>query len=194
MDSYPFVLSLLPIFKTTNMINGVVMLLNKRFSIFLLSLMLLGCNSGEEIETVVDPQTFESGEECHVCGMVISRFPGPKGQAFEPRTEQMRKFCSTMELMIWYLQPENQTNVSVVYVHDMAFSPWDKPSDSYLIDAKNAIYVLGSDMPASMGQSLATFSSESAAKSFIVQHGGEIISFENLSLNRLMNRFMNKIN
>ncbi len=50
---------------------------------------------------------------------------GPKGQAFEPRTEQMRKFCSTTELMVWYLQPENQANVSAVYVHDMVFSPWD---------------------------------------------------------------------
>ncbi|MCP3675244.1 MAG: hypothetical protein GY829_12335, partial [Gammaproteobacteria bacterium] len=126
--------------------------------------------------------------ECHVCGMVISRFPGPKGQAFETRTEQMRKFCSTMEMMIWYLQPENQSNVSKIYVHDMALSPWDKPDDDYLIDAKDAVYVLGSDMPASMGASLGTFSSEAAAQNFIKQHGGEIILFKELSLNLLMDR------
>ena len=191
MDNYTFVLSLLPIFKATNMSPCDFMVLKKRVLIFLLSLMLLGCNSDVEKQQVVDPQTFESTEECHVCGMVITRFPGPKGQAFEPRLQQMRKFCSTMEMMIWYLQPENQANVSTVYVHDMAFSPWDKPSDGYLMDAKNAIYVLGSDMPTSMGQSLGTFSSKSAAKSFIEQHGGEVILFKNLTLNRLMKDLMN---
>ena len=165
------------------------MALKQRALVFLLSMMLLGCNSEDERQLVVDPQTFESGEECHVCGMAITRFPGPKGQAFESRTEQMRKFCSTMELMIWYLQPENQTNVSTIYVHDMAFSPWEKPSDGYLIDAKNAVYVLGSDMPGSMGKSLGTFSSQSAAQSFVRQHGGEIIVFKNLSISRLTNGF-----
>ena len=162
------------------------MALNKLLTIVLLSLMMIGCNSSEAQQQVVDPQTFETGEECHVCGMLIKGFPGPKGQAFETRSDQMRKFCSTMEMMIWYLQPENQANVASIYVHDMAFSPWDKPDDGFLIDAKSAFYVLGSDMSASMGKSLATFSSADAAKSFVEQHGGEIITFAALSLNRLI--------
>jgi len=164
------------------------MTLDKFAPMMLLSLMLLGCNSEDIKQVVVDPQTFESGVECHVCGMVITRFPGPKAQAFETRTEQMRKFCSTMEMMIWYLQPENQSNVSSIYVHDMAFSPWNKPDDGYLIDATKAIYVLGSDMPASMGASLVSFSSESSAKFFIKQHGGKIVLFSDLSLERLITR------
>ncbi|MCP3674001.1 MAG: nitrous oxide reductase accessory protein NosL, partial [Gammaproteobacteria bacterium] len=85
------------------------MAFNKLVSVLFLSLVLLGCNSEDPKNIIIDPQAFESGDECHVCGMVISRFPGPKGQAFETRTEQMRKFCSTMEMMIWYLQPENQS-------------------------------------------------------------------------------------
>ena len=151
-----------------------------------LILLLQGCNNEEVNHGKVDPQTFESGEECHVCGMLITRFSGPKGQAFETRTKQMRKFCSVNEMMIWYLQPENKLNVSSIYVHDMAFSPWDKPNDSYLIDAENAIYVIGSDRRASMGASLVTFSTELAAESFIMQHGGKTFSFRDLSLQLLM--------
>ena len=143
----------LPFYKTADIIIGVKVNLTKLVSIALFALLPLGCNSDDATKQFVDPQSFESTQECHVCGMVIVRFPGPKAQAFETRGEQMRKFCSTMEMMIWYLQPENLANVSSVYVHDMTFSPWDKPKDKHLIDAKSAIYVLGSDMSASIGSS-----------------------------------------
>lgn len=186
MDCRTALFSLLPFYKTADIIIGVKVNLTKLVSIVLFALLLLGCNSDDATKQFVDPQSFESTQECHVCGMVIVRFPGPKAQAFETRGEQMRKFCSTMEMMIWYLQPENLANVSSVYVHDMTFSPWDKPKDKHLIDAKSAIYVLGSDMSASMGSSLASFSSESAAQSFIEQHGGEQFVFIALSLNLLM--------
>ena len=163
---------------------------NKLITLLLITFLLLGCDITTPVETHVDPVAFESTDECHVCGMVILRQAGPKGQAFETRNNLMRRFCSTMEMMVWALQPENQANVSSIYVHDMASTPWDKPSDEYLIMADGAFYVLGSDLSASMGASLASFYSKAAAISFTEKHGGEIFPYESLSLNLLMTQII----
>ena len=52
--------------------------------------------------------------------------------------------------------------------------------DNHLIPAKEAFYVIGSDMNGSMGPTLATFSAAVSAKAFVSKHGGRLLSFENL--------------
>jgi len=67
----------------------------------------------------------ESGDECHLCGMLITRFDGPKGEVFRKETgEQVFKFCSTRDLFSYYLDPENKRNVAQIFVHDMSKMPW----------------------------------------------------------------------
>lgn len=144
--------------------------------------LLTSCSSSEDNYRHQDPVAFESTDECHVCGMVISRFPGPKGQAFETRSQQTRKFCSTMEMIFWYLQPENQPNVSQMYVHDMSQSHWDSPKDEHLIAARDAFYVINSKQQGSMGKTLASFLSSNDAAKFAKENGGEVVSFNGLSL------------
>lgn len=159
----------------------------KLFTTLVLSFLLLACNPSTQTISKHNPVAFETSDECHVCGMIISRFEGPKGQAYDTRQKQMKKFCSTSELVFWYLQPENKSNVSEIYVHDMAQTPWDKPDDKHLISAKNAFYVIGSKKNGSMGKTLASFSSKKDAYIFSGKQGGQVIEFNQLTLETLSN-------
>lgn len=144
----------------------------------LLGLGLAGCGEAEKVEPKLDPVAIHPGDECHVCGMVISEFPGPKGEAVAK--DGVKKFCSTAELFGWWLQPENQRLELKLYVHDMGRSTWDKPDDAYLIDAKEAWYVVGTPLQGSMGASLASFADEQAALNLAAQHGGQVLRFEDI--------------
>jgi len=149
------------------------------------SVFLLACEQAGYKQFKHDPVAFESSDECHVCGMVITRFNGPKGQVFETRSNQMRKFCSTTELIFWYLQPENKNNVAEIYVHDMSKTSWNKPDDTHLILARDAFFVINSDMQGSMGKTLVSFLSTRDAAIFTKEHGGQVITFNALSLSLL---------
>ncbi|WP_253264449.1 nitrous oxide reductase accessory protein NosL [Aeromonas media] len=50
-------------------------------SLMALLLALAGCNDVDSNPHVYDPVAFHSGDECHICGMAITGFPGPKGEA-----------------------------------------------------------------------------------------------------------------
>ncbi|TNE73542.1 MAG: nitrous oxide reductase accessory protein NosL [Gammaproteobacteria bacterium] len=135
------------------------------------------------------PVNFESGDECHVCGMAISGFPGPKGEAITESDQQVRKFCSTKDMFAWALQPENRNRNHTLYVHDMAQTQWASPDDTALIDAREAVYVVGADRMGAMGPTLASFAKKEDARSFVEQHGGEMLMFPDVTLQHL-NRSM----
>lgn len=148
--------------------------------------LLTACQSDtEQSSTQAIPQTIESGDSCHLCGMIIKNFPGPKGQAFLRGDQQARKFCSTLDLFSFILQPENETQVSHVFVHDMGATDWQKPMDDFFINARNAWYVIGHDQRGAMGHTLASFAAKSNAGQFCVQHGGRIIRYEDINLTLL---------
>jgi len=143
-------------------------------------LLLISWSSEGKMEQHQHPVVFESSDTCHVCGMVITRFGGPKGQAFEPSDKQARKFCSTMEMVAWYLRADNKSNITEMFVHDLSKTTWNKPDDKHLISVKDAFFVIGSDKNGPMGPTLASFSSSSDAKMFAKEHGGKVKTFENL--------------
>ncbi len=161
------------------------MKLTKILILSLSALLLSACGADDAAEQKLGPVAFENADECHVCGMIITKFPGPKGQARDSRNPNFKKFCSTKEMLIWYLQPENTHNVKEMYVHDMAKTPWESPKDEHLISARDAFYVIGSDLKGSMGDTLATFLSSTAAGEFVNKHGGEVIVFNGLTLELL---------
>jgi copper chaperone NosL len=150
------------------------------------SLMLPAC--GEKPETVSrhSPEAIHAGDECHVCGMTVARFPGPKGQAFVRHRQHSFKFCSTHDLFSWLLQPETKAIAEDVYVHDMASTDWDKPGDDAFIDATTAWYVIGHDRRGAMGPTLASFHDRSAADEFATRHGGQVLPFKEVDLDVLM--------
>ena len=154
-------------------------------SIFAL-LFLTACSNEEATEqTNNTPVAIESGDECHLCGMVITGFPGPKGELFEGRQSHVRKFCSTRDLMSWYLQPENKPNSKEIYVHDMSRSDWNSPNDEHMINAKDAWYVVGSSMKGAMGPTLASFAQKTSADEFVAKHGGTVLGFEAITMDIL---------
>lgn len=152
-------------------------------SIVLVTLLAAGlsaCSNDAETEVNLDPVAFHSGDECHVCGMIISEWPGPKGEVLEAKSGQIHKFCSTTDMFSWVLQPENQRLKTAIYVHDMSQSHWDKPDDEHLIDARTAYYVTGSKKMG-MGPTLATFASQQAAQEFAQKEGGKVLAFAEIN-------------
>lgn len=147
------------------------------------ALVLAGCSdpSSHEQAAQVAPVAFESGDECHVCGMVIAGFPGPKGQVLGGNGP-VRKFCSTRDLFSWLLQPEQQHRDYTVFVHDMAQTDWQRPDDAALVDARSAYYVVGSRLAGAMGPTLASFTSESAAERFMAEYGGRLLRYQDITL------------
>ena len=147
-------------------------------------LSLVACND-EAQQQVVGPVAIQAGDECHVCGMIVNEFPGPKGEAIETENAAVRKFCSTRDLFAWWLQPENRYLNATLYVHDMARSDWQRPDDRHLIDARSAYYVLGSNLKGSMGSTLATLGTLDAAQKLVQEQGGEVLRFEDITLDTL---------
>jgi len=163
-----------------------VSILKRGFGLVLAVLLLAGCTQ-ESAETTArpDPVHFESGDECHVCGMAITRFPGPKGEAFPEKGEKVQKFCSTRDLFAWLLQPENKNRDHTLYVHDMARADWHESDDRHLIDAREAWYVVGSEKTGAMGPTLASFASQDDAAAFAGEFGGNVLAFKEVTMAHL---------
>lgn len=152
----------------------------------MLAAFLAGCSEPEkQVTEKPDAVHFESGDECHVCGMIITNFDGPKGQAITAREQATRKFCSTRDMFSWALQPENAKRDHTIYVHDMAQTDWEHPDDTALIDAREAFFVVGSERKGAMGPTLASFASQVTAADFVNEFGGEIVAFKDVTMDHL---------
>ncbi|QBF82995.1 nitrous oxide reductase accessory protein NosL [Shewanella maritima] len=156
----------------------------------LLSLMLLFTISACSAEQPHEHDHHHVGaigdhERCHMCGMMITKYPGPKGQIMFNDSAKNPKFCSTRDMFNFALQPENQRKIGHLYVHDMAKTSWEKPSDEHFIDAKTAWYVYGTSRKAVMGSAVATFSTEQAATEFAREFGGVVLRYDDISLELL---------
>lgn len=99
-----------------------------------LLVVLLGCSEEQtEKEMLKQAVAIENSDECHLCGMIISQFPGPKGELYQKTSQDIAKFCSTRDLFGYLLQPENQRQVEQVFVHDMSKTPWGKQRINILL-------------------------------------------------------------
>lgn len=150
----------------------------------MIGLGLTGCGESEQTEVNLDPIAIHSGDECHVCGMIITHWPGPKGEVINAKSGDVLKFCATTDMFSWLLQPENKHLKAAVYVHDMSASHWDKPNDDHLIDARSAWYVMGSDKMG-MGPTLASFATQRAAHEFSQKHGGDVLAWSDITVDTL---------
>lgn len=143
---------------------------------------MIGCGKAEESARPLPPMAIEQGDECHVCGMIITAFPGPKGEAYLRGGDIPLKFCSTRDLFSYLLQPENEVNVTQVYVHDMGITGWEHPSGDAFIDARSAWYVADHPLTGAMGPTLASFANEKDAREFAEHHSGRLLRFEEINL------------
>lgn len=150
---------------------------------------IAACSDNSAQQTVIhNAVAMESSDECHLCGMLITNFDGPKGEVFrKEQGDTVHKFCSTRDMFSYYLDPENTRNVSQMMVHDMSKMPWGSNSidDKYFIDAKTAWFVTGSEKTGAMGKTLASFSLQSDAQAFATEFGGKVLNFKSVNQDSL---------
>ena len=158
----------------------------KALLIFSLMAVLSGCSEEQPQKKMLKQAVaIENADECHLCGMIISQFPGPKGELYQKTSEDIAKFCSTRDMFGYLLQPENQRQVQQVFVHDMSKTPWQKADDQYFIDARSAWFVVDSSKKAAMGKTLASFSLFDDAQAFSREYGGKVYPFDEITIDLL---------
>lgn len=147
----------------------------------LLALALLaGCADRESAQRSVAPQEITAGTYCELDGMSLTDYPGPKAQIHYADQEQPAFFCDTVELFNTLLTGEQVRPVRAVYVQDMAKADWTEPRGHW-IEARKAIYVLGSRRQGSMGPTIASFSEQADAERFASEFGGRVVRFSEIT-------------
>lgn len=142
--------------------------------------LLFACGQSSSDSEVVEAHAIHDHDRCHMCGMMIKKYPGPKGQVHLKNQAVTPKFCSTRDMFNFVLQSENKRQVNGVFVHDMAKTDWEHPQDSAFIDGKTAWYVYGTSMKAVMGPAVASFGTKDAALKFAEELGGIVLSYDEI--------------
>ncbi|MGI2260463.1 nitrous oxide reductase accessory protein NosL [Shewanella sp. GXUN23E] len=157
----------------------------KKLLALVLMPLLFACSDGTAQAKEAEPVALTEHDRCHICGMVIVNYPGPKGQLTLKDSDTIPKFCSSRDMFNFALQKENQRQISDLFVHDAGTTDWQNPSDSAFIDAKTAYYVYGTTRKAVMGPAVAPFSTLEAAEQFAREYGGRVLRFEDITLELL---------
>jgi len=144
------------------------------------ALTLAGCRRSPDAQLADAPLEIDPHTSCSLDGMLLSDFPGPKGQIRYVQDRQVDWFCDTVELLSAMVAPEQIRAIKSAWVHDMARTDWNRPQGHW-IDARQAWYVLGSQRKGSMGPTAATFGTEADARAFVQAHGGQVYRFADIT-------------
>lgn len=156
----------------------------KVFSLAVLLLLLASC-SEQDAKQSNARGAIEQADSCHFCGAIISKFPGAKGELYSRSIDRINKFCSTRDLFLFLLQPENRHLIKEIYVHDMSKPLWDTSSDGDFTNARTAWFVIGSSKKDPMGKTLGSFSDKADAQVFVQEFGGELYAFNEVTIDML---------
>ena len=140
---------------------------------------LTGCGDQAAETQSLAPVEIDRATSCELDGMLLADYPGPKAQVHFAGQAQPSFFCDTVELFNTLLAGEQVRAVRAVYVQDMGATDWDKPQGHW-IDAKTALYVLGSKRHGSMGPTIASFAKEADASRFATEYGGKVLRFTDI--------------
>lgn len=154
--------------------------MKKLLGLLVLLPLLFGCGQDDAEAKAVKAQAIHEHDRCHMCGMMIKKYPGPKGEVHLKGQDVTPKFCSTRDMFNFALQSENRRQITALFVHDMAKTSWEAPEDSAFIDAKSAWYVYGTSKKAVMGPAVASFSTKEAAVAFAQEFGGIVLSYDQI--------------
>ncbi len=126
-----------------------------------------------------DPPKPGPGDKCPVCGMFVAKYPDWVAWA-DLADGRRLAFDGAKDLFKFVLDPgkflpsRTRADVKAVTVTDYyALSP---------IDARTAVYVLGSDVYGPMGRELVPFAKRADAEEFLRDHRGtRILSFDEVT-------------
>jgi copper chaperone NosL len=139
-----------------------------------------GCGRKDATDDAGKPREIAAQSSCSLDGMLLSDYAGPKGQILYKGSSEVAWFCDSMELLSTLLKPEQVRPLLAAHVQDMAQADWDKPVGHW-IDARQAVYVLGSKRHGSMGPTAASFADEAGAKAFAQQWGGRVLRYAEIT-------------
>jgi copper chaperone NosL len=149
----------------------------------LAALVVLGGCSPEAADAPLPPPVALNADAMGVfCGMNLMEHPGPKGQIITKSRIDPFWFSSVRDTVAFTLMPDQPRDIRAIYVSDMARAPsWETPGQANWIDARKALFVIGSRKQGGMGAAEAVpFGEQAAAESFVAAHGGRIVSFEQI--------------
>lgn len=144
----------------------------------LASLALAGCGE-RQVSAIPPPHQMSAEAIGHYCGMNLLEHPGPKGQIFAASLIEPVWFSSARDTIAFTMLPDEPKDIQAIYVSDMARAPsWEKPGADNWIDARKALFVIGSRVKGGMGGDEAVpFSDRGAAEKFVAQNGGRVVAF-----------------
>ena len=116
---------------------------------------------------------------CTVCGMFVAKYPNWVVQVHYDTLEQAKLFDGVKDMMVFYFNPERyggaaRETIRDIFVKDYYSLNW--------LSAKEAFFVVGSDVYGPMGHELIPFAAREAAESFSKDHHGKnIITFDEIT-------------
>ena len=113
-------------------------------------------------------------EKCPICGMFVYKYPKWASQIFYKNNSEEKhySFDGVKDMMKFYFD-FNKKNITKILVRDYY--------SQKAIDAKDAYFVVGSDVYGPMGDEFIPFSSEKKAKIFYIDHrGSTVIKFSDI--------------
>ena len=140
---------------------------------------LAGCGERGGSAQTLAPVEIDRSTSCELDGMLLSDYPGPKAQVHYAGQATPSFFCDTVELFNTLLAGEQVRAIKAVYVQDIGQAQWEQPVGHW-IDAKTALYVLGSKRHGSMGPTIASFAQEADAVKFAAEYGGKVLRFADI--------------
>lgn len=141
--------------------------------------LLAGCKDDAQTSAPPPPRTLTADAIGNYCGMNVLEHPGPKAQILLTGWPEPVWFSSARDAFAYTMLPEEAKNISAIYVSDMARAEtWDNPGIENWIEARQASFVIGSEMRSGMGVDEAVpFGDRAAAERFAAKHGGRVVGF-----------------
>lgn len=156
----------------------------KRTPAFLMVVLLAGlaagCNNQDAAKPA--PQEITEAVKAEFCGMALAEHPGPKGQLFLRGQDKPLWFASVRDTFAFTMLPEMPKNIAAIYVNDMGrVRSWATPEPGTWVEARNAVYVIGSRHRTGMDTDEAVpFGDPAAARQFAVENGGRVVNYQNM--------------
>lgn len=158
-----------------------------------------GCTTGGETSPTPDPVQIAAGEQCDVCGMVVSEHPGPVGEIFYRDNrpgghENPARFDSLRGCLFPFLLEHERLDweATAVYVTDYSTVDYEvteqegTPFISSHVSAdafaltEAVTFVVGSGVNGAMGPDFVPFSLRADAEAFAGAYGGDLLEFEDI--------------
>lgn len=139
---------------------------------------LAGCDDRQTSE-IPQPRKMTAESIGHYCGMNLLEHPGPKGQILAAGLIEPVWFSSARDTIAFTMLPDERKDIQAIYVSDMGrAASWDNPGTDNWVEARKAVFVIGSRVKGGMGGDEAVpFSDRSAAERFAVDNGGRVVTF-----------------